>query len=88
MTAWLKLFFSYVWTAFVSGQSGESDLITEETSNVIPAKTDREADIGSSAIVIQVSDGDSEASKGIIFLWIGNLQQSSINLHIIHLLPT
>lgn len=48
--------------AFVSGQSGESDLITEETSNVIPAKTDREAD-ASNAIVIQVSDADSEATK-------------------------
>lgn len=50
-------------TAYVSGQSGGSDIITEETSNILPSKTDSEADNGSSAIVIQVSDADSEASK-------------------------
>ncbi|XP_026284537.1 nonsense-mediated mRNA decay factor SMG8 isoform X3 [Frankliniella occidentalis] len=49
--------------AYVSGPSGGSDIIAEETSNLIPAKTDSETDSGSNAIVIQVSDTDSEGSK-------------------------
>lgn len=49
---------------YVSGQSGGSDIITEEASNMLPTKADTDADNGNSAIVIQVSDTDSEASKG------------------------
>lgn len=51
-------------TAYVSGQSGGSDIITEETNNENPTKTEGEVDGSNNAIVIQVSDADSEASKG------------------------